>query len=188
MAEDLILGQPRTNPASGQSGTQTQEHLIAGPTHWPLRHSACANTHSPDWAPYISSKNWLREFVCRSKPFPSGDHFINSHSTFSWLCIYTVGRKLTLVTLGTKEAWDFLPLLWAWPPITFVGNEGVIEPNEFPSCSLAPTPSLPLIVMAFTQQLEIISDCPDTQITLAFLIPVNSCNQKVRTELDFQSN
>ena len=153
MAEDLILGQPRTNPASGQSGTQTQEHLIASPTHWPLHHSACANTHSPDWAPYISSKNWLREFVCRSKPFPSGDHFINSHSIFSWLCIYTVGRKLTLVTLGTKEAWDFLPLLWA---------------NEFPSCSLAPTPSLPLIVMAFIQQLEIISDCPDTQITLAF--------------------
>ena len=42
--------------------------------------------------------------------------------------------------------------------------------------------------MAFTQELEIISDCPDTQITLAFLIPVNSYNQKVRTELDFQSN
>ena len=33
MAEDLNLRQPRTNPASGQSGTQTQEHLIASPTH-----------------------------------------------------------------------------------------------------------------------------------------------------------
>ena len=42
--------------------------------------------------------------------------------------------------------------------------------------------------MALTQQLEIVSDCADTQITLAFLIPINSCNQKVRTELDFQSN
>ena len=140
-AEDLNLGQPRTNPASGQSGTQTQEYLIASPTHWPLHHSA--NTHSPDWAPYISLKNWLREFVCRSKPFPSGDHFINSHSIFSWLCIYTVGRKFTLVTLGTKETMDFLPLLWGWPPITFIGNEGVIEPNEVPSCSLALSPPSP---------------------------------------------
>ena len=57
---------------------------------------------------------------------------------------------------------------------------------HLPPCP--PPPTLPLIVMAFTQQLEIISDCPDTQITVAFLIPVNSCNQKVRTELDFQSN
>ena len=53
---------------------------------------------------------------------------------------------------------------------------------------LPPFPPLPLIVMAFTQQLEIVSDCAHTQITLAFLIPVNSCNQKVRTEKDFQSN
>ena len=54
---------------------------------------------------------------------------------------------------------------------------------------LPPPPQpLPLTVMACTQELEIISDCPDTQITLSFLIPVNSCNQKVRTELDFQSN
>ena len=58
---------------------------------------------------------------------------------------------------------------------------------HLPPCP-PPPPTLPLIVMAFTQQLEIISDCPDTQITVAFLIPVNSCNQKVRTELDFQSN
>ena len=33
MAEDLNLGLPRTNPASDQSGTQTQEHLIANPMH-----------------------------------------------------------------------------------------------------------------------------------------------------------
>ena len=55
-----------------------------------------------------------------------------------------------------------------------------------PSPSHPPPP--PLIVMALTQQLEIVSDCADTQITLAFLIPLNRCNQKVRTELDFQSN
>ena len=58
---------------------------------------------------------------------------------------------------------------------------------HLPPPPLSPPP-LPLIVMAFTQQLEIITDCADTQITLAFLIPVNSCNQKVRTEKDFQSN
>ena len=63
---------------------------------------------------------------------------------------------------------------------------------NFPAVHLPPHRHPPFppyhIVMAFTQQLEITSDCPDTQITLAFLIPVNSCNQKVRTELDFQSN
>lgn len=51
-----------------------------------------------------------------------------------------------------------------------------------------PPPPPPLIVMALTQQLEIVSDCADTQITLAFLIPVNSCSQKVQTELNFKSN
>ena len=33
MAEDLNLGQPRTNPASGQSRSQTQELLVANPMH-----------------------------------------------------------------------------------------------------------------------------------------------------------
>ena len=60
---------------------------------------------------------------------------------------------------------------------------------NFLAVHLPPSPPPPpLIVMALTQQLEIVSDSADTQITLAFLIPVNSCNQKVRTELDFQSN
>ena len=59
-----------------------------------------------------------------------------------------------------------------------MGNEGVIGQMNFLAGHL----------LALTQQLEIIRDCADTQITLAFLIPVNSCNQKVRTELDFQSN
>ena len=40
MAEDLNLAQPRTNPASGQSRSQTQELLVANPMHWPLRYSA----------------------------------------------------------------------------------------------------------------------------------------------------
>ena len=59
------------------------------------------NTNSPDWSPYISLKNWLREFVCISKLFPPGAYFINSHHIFPWLCIDVVWRKLTLVTLGT---------------------------------------------------------------------------------------
>ena len=32
VAEYLKLGQPRTNPASGQSGTQTQGRQIQSPT------------------------------------------------------------------------------------------------------------------------------------------------------------
>ena len=40
MAEDLSLGQPRTNPASGQSGTQTRHHRIVSPMPWPLGHIA----------------------------------------------------------------------------------------------------------------------------------------------------
>ena len=59
------------------------------------------NTNSPDWTPYISLKNWFREFVCISKLFPIGAYFINSHHIFPWLCIDIVWRKLTLVTLGT---------------------------------------------------------------------------------------
>ena len=56
------------------------------------------NTNSPDRSPYISLKDWLREFVCVSKLLPSGDYFLNSHDIFPWLCIDFVGRKL--VTLG----------------------------------------------------------------------------------------
>ena len=51
------------------------------------------NSNSPDWSPYISLKNQLREFVYWSKLFPSGDHFINSHSIFSRLCIDIVEWK-----------------------------------------------------------------------------------------------
>ena len=51
------------------------------------------NSNSPDWSPYISLKNQLREFVYWSKLFPSGDHFINSRSVFSRLCIDIVEWK-----------------------------------------------------------------------------------------------
>ena len=33
-------GRPRTNPASGQSGTRTRDRRIASPTRWPLGHAA----------------------------------------------------------------------------------------------------------------------------------------------------
>ena len=39
-AEDLNLGRPSTNPASGQSGTRTRDRRIASPTRWPLGHAA----------------------------------------------------------------------------------------------------------------------------------------------------
>ena len=37
---DLSSGRPRTNPASGHSGTRTRDHRIASPTRWPLGHAA----------------------------------------------------------------------------------------------------------------------------------------------------
>ena len=39
VAEDLNSVRPRTNPASGQSGTRTQGRRIASPTRWPLGHA-----------------------------------------------------------------------------------------------------------------------------------------------------
>ena len=41
VAEDLNSGLPRTNPASGQSGTQTRDRRIARPTRRLLGHAAC---------------------------------------------------------------------------------------------------------------------------------------------------
>ena len=59
------------------------------------------HTNSPNWSLYISFKNELREFDKRSRHFPLGDHFINSHNLISWHCMDIVRRKLTLVTIGT---------------------------------------------------------------------------------------
>ena len=47
--------------------------------------------------------NELREFDKRSRYFPLGDHFINSHNLISRHCINIVGIKLTLDTIGTKK-------------------------------------------------------------------------------------
>ena len=49
MAEDFNSGQPRTNPASGQSRTRTQDRRIAAglrvqrADRWPLNHAAFFN-------------------------------------------------------------------------------------------------------------------------------------------------
>ena len=40
MAEDLNSGRPRTKPASGHSGTRTQDRRIASRTRRPLGHPA----------------------------------------------------------------------------------------------------------------------------------------------------
>ena len=53
-------------------------------------------------------KRLVREFEKRSEHFPLGDHFVNSHNHFPWLCIDFVGRKLMLVNFGT---WNFKPQL-----------------------------------------------------------------------------
>ena len=53
----------------------------------------------------LVSIHFLKELVeriwKRSKPFPVGDQFINSHDLFIWLFIDIVRRKLYLVTLAT---------------------------------------------------------------------------------------
>ena len=61
---------------------------------------AYTGTNSPNWSPYISLKNVLREFDKRSRHFLLGDHFINSHYLISCQCMDIVRRKLMLVTIG----------------------------------------------------------------------------------------
>ena len=69
-------------------------------------HPQYPHTNSPDWSPYTSLNNKLREFGLRSKPFLSGDHIINSHNHFSWQHMDIARRKLMLVTIG---AWRGTP-------------------------------------------------------------------------------
>ena len=66
------------------------------------------DTNSPVWSPYILLKNELREFDKRSEHFPFGDHFIDSHNLFFWLCTDIVRRKLMLVTLWTCTLYAIL--------------------------------------------------------------------------------
>ena len=59
--------------------------------HWPFK-PQYPHTNSPNWSPCIPINNTLREVDKRSKHFPLGDYFNNSH-IFSWLCIDIVRRK-----------------------------------------------------------------------------------------------
>ena len=61
-------------------------------------HPQYPHTNSPDWCPYTSLNNTLREFGRRSKHFLLGDHIINSHNHFSWQHMDIVRGKLMLVT------------------------------------------------------------------------------------------
>ena len=56
---------------------------------------------SPNWSPYISLKNELREFDKRSRHFFLGDHFINSHN-FSVDSVW--------ILLGENWSWSLLGL------------------------------------------------------------------------------
>ena len=61
------------------------------------------HTNSPVWSPYwryISLRNWLREFDKRSKHFPFGNYYINSHNPSSLWCADIIRRKLMLITLA----------------------------------------------------------------------------------------
>ena len=71
------------------------------------------HTNSPVWSPYwpyISLRNWLREFDKRSKHFPFGNYYINFHNLSSLWCADIIRRKLMLITLGTasllSEIWE----------------------------------------------------------------------------------
>ena len=60
MAEDLNSGRPRTNLASGQSGTWIRDCWIASPMHWPLSNTTSLRIVDsrdgpfPEWA-FISN-------------------------------------------------------------------------------------------------------------------------------------
>ena len=45
MAKDLNAERPRTNPASGQRGTQPWDRWIVSPMHWSLGHAAPHSCH-----------------------------------------------------------------------------------------------------------------------------------------------
>ena len=67
---------------------------------WPFK-PQYPHTNSPNWSPYISLKNELREFVKRSRHFYLGDHFINSHN----LSVDNVQ-----ILLGENWSWSLLGL------------------------------------------------------------------------------
>ena len=84
------------------------------------------DTNSPVCSPYIFLKNELREFDKRSKHFPFGDHFIDSHDLFYLLCIDIVGRKLMLVTL------------WTWTLYAIPGKIYDFDTEFHSLCELSP--------------------------------------------------
>ena len=72
MVEDLKLGQPRTNPASGQNGTQIRDRRIASPTSVPLSHAYMGRKTSEKSDMLVSTrKTFSRSFLSFSQTFLS---------------------------------------------------------------------------------------------------------------------
>ena len=70
------------------------------------------HTNSPNWSPYISLKNELREFDNRSKHFPLGDYFIYSHN------------------ISLDSVWILLWENWSW---SLLGLKGLTTLASDPS-------------------------------------------------------
>ena len=96
---------PAPRRSFGSSRNVCVRGYIAGKTSLnTVKVRADQHTNSPVWYwPYISLRNWLREFDKRSKHFPFGNYYINSHNPFSLWCAEIIRRKLMLITLGTDS-------------------------------------------------------------------------------------
>ena len=70
VAEDLNLGRPRTNPASGRSATRTRDRRIASPTRRPLSHAASLNSIEgvllPSRIDVLLNLSYLLTILCRN--------------------------------------------------------------------------------------------------------------------------
>ena len=76
------------------------------------------NIHIQIWSPYISLKNWFKEFDKRSRHFLFGDRLIASHDLISCQCMEVISKKLILATLGTNSVNQYLEILGCFPFVT----------------------------------------------------------------------
>ena len=69
---------------------------------WPFK-PQYPHTNSPNWSPYISLNNELREFDTRSRHFLLGDHFINFPNLTLGSVWILLGENWSWSLLGIKE-------------------------------------------------------------------------------------